>query len=104
MRGIVPDEIRARRKRGTQSPLATWLRAPELPAAVADALSAERLAATGVFAPAPVRELLARHRAGIGEHHRELLAVASVQIWHDLFVTRRTVAERPTFAGDATTG
>ena len=98
VRGLVPDEIRTRRKLGTTSPMGPWLRAEALPESFRATLSPERLASSGWFAPDAVRRLLAEHRAGAGEHARSLLAVAALQTWHDLFVSRRTRPERPTFA------
>lgn len=95
MRGIVPDEIRRRRKRGTLSPIGSWLRVRDLPGPLAHALSVEGLAASGWFVPSAVQDLLARHRAGDGAGERTLLAIAGLQTWHDVFVTRRTVARRP---------
>jgi asparagine synthase (glutamine-hydrolysing) len=104
MRGLLPREILARAKLGTSSPVDAWLRAAALPEVIRDALSPERLAATGYFAPPAVAALLARHRAGAGEHGRELLLIAAVQVWHDLFVAGRGVPERPSFAESATDG
>jgi len=97
MRGIVPREILARAKRGTVSPIAQWLRADVLPEVVRAALSRERLAAAGYFAPASVQALLDRHRAGVANHAHELLAVAGVQLWHELFVDGQGAPERPRF-------
>jgi asparagine synthase (glutamine-hydrolysing) len=99
MRGIVPREILARRKRGTLSPIAEWLRAPRLPDAVAEALAPDRVAATGYFAAGTVRALLDRHRAGVADHSHELLTVAGVQLWHEQFVAGRGAPERPRFGG-----
>lgn len=97
MRGVVPDEIRRRRKRGTVSPVDAWMRAPVLPEPVADALSPARLAASGYFAASAVRDLLARHRAGVAPHGRTLLAIAGVQVLRELFVSGRSAPERPRF-------
>lgn len=98
VRGIVPDEIRVRPKLGTRSPVAEWLRSRALPPAIAHALSADGLAASGWFAPAAVGAMLARHRAGVLDGAPTLLAIAALQTWHDVFVTRRTAPERASFA------
>jgi asparagine synthase (glutamine-hydrolysing) len=99
MRGIVPRALWTRAKHGTQSPLAEWLRGP-LPAPLAEALGPARLAACGYFAPAAVRALLDRHRAGIADHAHELMAIAGVQVWHELFVVGRGAPGRPQLGDD----
>ncbi|MBM4245357.1 MAG: hypothetical protein FJ148_16365 [Deltaproteobacteria bacterium] len=100
VRGLVPDEIRSRSKLGTMSPIGAWLRAEALPESFRETLSPERLASSGWFAPDAVQRLLAEHRAGRGTavRARVLLTVAALQTWHDLFVTRRTAPERPSFS------
>ena len=98
VRGVMPDEIRTRPKLGTQSPIGEWLRGRELPSAIAHALSPDALAASGWFAPSAVRDLLARHRAGAAGGERTLLTIAALQTWHDVFVSRRLVPERATWA------
>lgn len=97
MRGVVPDEILARKKRGTRSPLEEWMRAPVLPAAIEDALSTERLRDVGWFRPEVVRGAFERHRAGASSHGRDLVVIAATQLWHDVFVSGRVVPERPVF-------
>jgi len=97
MHGLLPDEVRARRKRGTLSPLDAWMRAPSLPRAVADALSPERARRVGLFAPDAVRTLVDEHRSGAAAHGRELLVVAATHFWHDVFVDGGAVPEQPVF-------
>jgi asparagine synthase (glutamine-hydrolysing) len=98
MRGIVPAEILERQKLGTRSPLDAWLRAPVLPAAIEEALSEERLRAVGCFSSGSVRKLFGEHRAGAVSRGRDLLVIAAVQTWHDVFQTGRVIPERPAFA------
>jgi asparagine synthase (glutamine-hydrolysing) len=104
MRGLLPDAIRLRRKRGTQSPVDEWLRAPLLPEVLERALSRERLAAHGYFDADEVRARLARHRAGEPTHGRTLLAIAGVQVLHELFVDGAGAPERPRLDDDAPAG
>ena len=61
-------------------------------------LSPAGLASSGWFVPSAVLDLLARHRAGTVDGGRTLLAIAALQTWHDVFVTRRTVPERASYA------
>lgn len=84
LQGLVPDDIRWRRKRGLTSPVVRWLGGPL--SAFADAhLSPAGLRETGVFDPAAVAAL--REGSGPGAHHRahQLLGVLRVQLWHQLF-------------------
>jgi asparagine synthase (glutamine-hydrolysing) len=94
MRGILPEEIRLRQKRGTVAPVAHWLRAP-LPEFAADALSQRRLAETGYFVPHTVHMLLERHQSGDADHSRELFTVLGLQLWHELFVAAAPGAAAP---------
>jgi asparagine synthase (glutamine-hydrolysing) len=74
MRGILPEELRRRPKRGLAAPIGRWLRQP-LPAYAATLLSPESLRAKGYFDP--------RGGAmGVGE----LMGVLTVQMWDDLFI------------------
>ena len=61
-------------------------------------LSPAGLASSGWFVPSAVQHLLARHRAGTADGERTLLAIAALQTWHDVFVTRRTVPSRVSYA------
>jgi asparagine synthase (glutamine-hydrolysing) len=95
MRGLVPDQIRTRAKRGTRSPIEGWLRGGWLPECLREPLSDERIASAGYFRRDRVRALLARQRAGEAALAHELLSIAAVQLWHDQFVAGRGAPERP---------
>ncbi|MBI5446365.1 MAG: asparagine synthase (glutamine-hydrolyzing) [Deltaproteobacteria bacterium] len=87
MKGVLPDDIRLRAKRGLEGPLDEWLRGP-LPAWASDLLEDGPLAAAGCFRPQGVRRALAAHRAG-ARLGRQLFGVLGVQLWQELFVRRR---------------
>ncbi len=99
MEGILPDEIRARRKRPLHAPYELWLRGT-LPAFAEELFSERSLADKGIFDPRAVRGILERHRAGKEERGLQLLTVLSYQVWDELFVRGRTPDE---FAGGAAT-
>jgi asparagine synthase (glutamine-hydrolysing) len=96
MEGLLPDEIRARRKRPLHAPYELWMRG-RLPAFAEELLSERALAEKGIFEPRAVRRVLERHRAGREERGLQLLTVLSYQVWDELFVRGRTPAE---IAGD----
>ncbi len=104
MRGIVPDELRRRRKRGLAAPIARWLRQP-LPEYAATLLSPESLRAKGYFDPSEVRARLACHRHGTQRALPELVGVLTVQMWDDIFVAGRRpweeIARSGSFADDS---
>jgi asparagine synthase (glutamine-hydrolysing) len=84
MRGLLPEEIRRRRKFALRTPGASWLMG-DLPEFATEALSERSLEATGYFRPHAVADLLKRHRAGIENHTHPLLGVLGIQLWDQLF-------------------
>lgn len=90
-RGLVPDRVMARKKQPYRAPdLASLVGRPDAPirhAWLEDALSARKLAQTGIFDPAAVSHLLAKVRAGQAPGTRDAMAVcalASTQLLADL--------------------
>ena len=84
---LEPDDwaLARRRKRGMTAPRQRWLRGP-LPEFAADALSPERLRATGYFDAAAVSALLGEHRASRVNAGDLLLGVLGVQLWDSMFM------------------
>jgi asparagine synthase (glutamine-hydrolysing) len=82
---VLPEELVHRRKRGMTAPRQRWLRGP-LPEFAADALSPERLRATGYFDASAVSALLAEHRAARVNAGDLLLGVLGVQLWDAMFM------------------
>jgi asparagine synthase (glutamine-hydrolysing) len=84
LRGVLPEEIRTRRKNGLRAPYRQWWRG-KLPEFATDALSARSLREKGYFQPAFVQKLLDRHRVGDGAYGYHLNAILTVQMWEDIF-------------------
>ena len=74
-RGLVPDAVIRRRKRGLSVPVARWLNAGL--AALAD----RHLAAPRLFKDAPTARLLAEHRAGARNNARKLWPILMAELW-----------------------
>src|SRR5262245_4085665 len=74
-RGIVPEQVIRRRKRGLSVPVARWLN--EGLADVAD----RHLARPRLFPAAPTATLLAEHRAGSANHARKLWPLLMAELW-----------------------
>jgi hypothetical protein len=60
-----------------------------LPEAAEALLSPESLRAKGYFDPLRVRDRLVGHRGGKVDAGAELVGVLTVQMWDEIFVTRR---------------
>jgi asparagine synthase (glutamine-hydrolysing) len=85
MRGILPAEFLARRKRGFRAPSGQWLR-EKLPEFALVLLSEDALRQKGYFKPDAVLQLLERHRTGGRSYAHQLLVVLAIQLWDDLFL------------------
>jgi asparagine synthase (glutamine-hydrolysing) len=82
---VLPAELARRRKRGMTAPRQRWLRGP-LPEFAVEALSPERIRATGYFEAVAVSSLLAEHRAARVNAGDVLLGVLGVQLWDSMFM------------------
>ena len=74
-RGLVPDRVIARRKRGLSVPIARWLNG-----GLAD-LAEPALGAPPAVSGAPTASLLAEHRAGRRNHARKLWPLLIAELW-----------------------
>jgi asparagine synthase (glutamine-hydrolysing) len=74
-RGLVPDRVFARRKRGLSVPVAQWLNN-----GLAN-LASQHLARPRLFPGAPTASLLAEHRAGKRNHARRLWPLLMAELW-----------------------
>jgi asparagine synthase (glutamine-hydrolysing) len=81
MRGIVPDDVRRRRKQALVGPIEEWLRRERWPEWAESCFTEQALRSAGLFAPAPALELrrAQRERPVLG---RILFAVLTTQLWH----------------------
>lgn len=85
LRGVLPEEIRRRRKVGMGAPHEAWMSAP-LPVFAEDLLSERRLRDKGYFEPRVVHELLREQREGRRKLGAVLMAVLGVQLWDETFL------------------
>jgi len=74
-RGLVPDRVIDRKKRGLSVPVARWLNT-----GLAD-LANRHLARPRLFPGAPTATLLAEHRAGRRNHARRLWPILIAELW-----------------------
>ncbi len=80
LRGIVPEEILSRPKKGFGIPVAAWIRGPLRPL-FEDLFSEGSLRTSGVFEPAPARALLERHLSGAADLRKPLWTAAMFLLW-----------------------
>lgn len=80
LRGLVPEDIRALRKRGFGAPIAAWLKGP-LGERVRAELHASPLVASGLLSAAAIDRLDAEHRAGAADHAGFLWAMFCLAVW-----------------------
>jgi asparagine synthase (glutamine-hydrolysing) len=79
MKDVLPAQILSRKKMGFPVPVGAWFRGAYR-GILEEYVLGERARARGIFEPAYVRELVARHEAG--ENHTERLwSLVNVEIW-----------------------
>lgn len=93
LRGVVPDFVLRRPKKGFGIPLARWLRGP-LKAELLDELATSRITRDGLFKPASVQALIDDHMAGRRDNRKPLWTLFAFQRWHERFVTGRDTVEQ----------
>jgi asparagine synthase (glutamine-hydrolysing) len=81
LRGVVPEEILRRPKKGFGIPVAAWIRGPLRPL-FEDLLSERRLRDGGLFEPAAVRAVLQTHLDGRADLRKPLWTLLMFQLWH----------------------
>jgi asparagine synthase (glutamine-hydrolysing) len=94
LRGVVPEEILARPKKGFGIPVAAWIRGPLRPL-FEEMLSERALLAAGVFDVGAVRALLKAHLEGRADLRKPLWTLLMFQLWrkhHAAAVSLRSAA------------
>jgi asparagine synthase (glutamine-hydrolysing) len=84
LRGVVPDFVLSRSKRGFGMPIGTWLRT-ELRPMVRHYLGADRLHAAGIFDAVAVERLVAAHDARREDFTEPIIAILVFELWRDRF-------------------
>ncbi len=82
LRGLLPDRILNRPKKGFGVPVADWFRGP-LREQMREVLSAERVRRDGFFDAGMVDGLVADHLAGTADNRKQLWTLFAFQLWHE---------------------
>lgn len=89
LRGILPQDILHRQKRGFGTPMGAWIKGT-LAGSVRTLLSRDSLARRGLFRPEQVERLLADHRESRIDGTDVILALMNLEIWCRVFLDRRS--------------
>jgi asparagine synthase (glutamine-hydrolysing) len=84
LKGVVPDLVLNRAKRGFGTPMGTWLRT-DLRPMVEELLSEERLERQNLFNVPFVRGLLAAHYSKIEDYTEPIIALLTFEMWRERF-------------------
>jgi asparagine synthase (glutamine-hydrolysing) len=87
LRGVLPDQILNRPKKGFGIPVADWFRGP-LREQMREALSAERVRRDGFFDVGMVDGLVAGHLSGRRDNRKQLWTLFAFQAWYDGYLAR----------------
>lgn len=84
VKGIVPDFVLTRSKRGFGTPMGAWLRT-DLQPMVKDLLEESELRREGLFNTAMVRDMLVTHQRGHGDFTEPIFALLTFELWRRQF-------------------
>jgi asparagine synthase (glutamine-hydrolysing) len=82
LRGLLPDNILRRPKKGFGIPVAEWFRGP-LKEQMLAVLAPDRIQREGYFDPGAVRRLIDDHLAGRHDNRKQLWTLFAFELWHD---------------------
>lgn len=85
MKGLLPDDILNRPKKGFGIPIAEWLKG-RLNSLMHDLLSTEKLRRQGLFNADYVQKLISEHESGAASHHKEIWTLLVFQLWQNRFL------------------
>ncbi len=87
LRGILPDHILNRRKKGFGIPVAHWFRGP-LKDQMMSALAPEKVRREGYFEPSAVATLIDDHLSGRRDNRKQLWTLFAFEQWHEGYASR----------------
>jgi asparagine synthase (glutamine-hydrolysing) len=87
MRGILPEEVLRRTKKGFGVPIGYWFRA-ELRDWARQILLDSRSIERGYFNPQYVQAMLDEHASGRVDHGPRIWALLNLELWHRTYIDR----------------
>jgi asparagine synthase (glutamine-hydrolysing) len=91
LRGVLPEQILTREKRGFGAPIGAWFKA-ELAALVRDLLSKEVLQRRGLLDPEIVQRTVREHETQQADRTDHLLALINLELWCRLYLDGASTA------------
>jgi asparagine synthase (glutamine-hydrolysing) len=85
LKGVLPDSILKRGKKGFNAPVAKWFAGPLKPL-LEDLLSPQRLKRQGLFQPDYVTTLIKEHQARHRDHRKLLWTLLAFQMWYEHWI------------------
>jgi asparagine synthase (glutamine-hydrolysing) len=82
LRGLLPDSILNRPKKGFGIPVARWFRGP-LKEHLLSVLSPERIASQGFFDRSAVARLISDHLDGRRDNRKQLWTLFAFELWYE---------------------
>ena len=82
LRGVLPEQILNRPKKGFGIPVAEWFRGP-LKEQMLSVLSPERITRKGFFDPREIQHLIDDHLNGRRDNRKQLWTLFAFETWHD---------------------
>jgi asparagine synthase (glutamine-hydrolysing) len=92
LKGILPDEILYRKKRGFGTPMGAWLK-QDLAPLLRHLLSSQAIQSRGLFKAAGVQRLMHDHESNRIDGTDRLLSLMSLEIWARIYLDRRSPAD-----------
>lgn len=92
MRGLLPDSILYRAKRGFGAPMGAWFKS-ELAPLVRDMLSVRRVSQRGLLDPKAVQRAVDEHESRKADRTDHLLALINLEIWCQLYLDGHSHAD-----------
>ena len=92
LKGLLPENILNRKKRGFGTPMGAWLKG-DLAPLVRYLLSEESVKVRGLFRYAEIARLIAAHEANRLDGTDQLMALLNLEIWARVFLDRRDPAD-----------
>jgi asparagine synthase (glutamine-hydrolysing) len=85
LKGILPESILTRGKKGFNAPVAKWFAGPLKPL-LEELLSPQRLKRQGLFQPDFVATLIKEHQARYRDHRKLLWTLLAFQMWYEHWI------------------
>lgn len=87
VRGIIPDEIIARKKQGFGAPVKEWLKNPALAKEFTDIIFNSKMRGRNFLDYNEVQKLISAHQSGKADNTFRLWTLITLSLWYDRWIT-----------------